>query len=248
MRRNHWMTLLLVLVVGCVALGIAAPAFAQDADAEAEAARLAEKNSLWNTFLAGATIGMCIVALNIVALALSIEYFITMRRDKYVPPEILSELEVLFEDEEWEEALELCQAEPSYLTNIVAAGLPKMQLGYDEMMNAMQGAQGNELFKSQTKVGYIGVVCALAPMLGLLGTVQGMILAFQKIAGAKGAPDPSELADSIGLALVTTFEGLVVAIPFLSVLYVLKAKIIRLDGEVGGVVEDLFERLRPAKK
>lgn len=244
MARSRWATMLVVLLVAVMFVtAFAGPAMAQD---EEDAGP--RKQSLLSTFLAGGTIGFVIVFLNIVALALSIEYFVTIRRDKLIPPEILGELEVLFEDEEYEEALELCEAEPSYFTNVVAAGLPKMNAGYDAMLEAMSGEADAETFKLNTKVGYITLICAIAPMLGLLGTVQGMILAFQKIASAKGAPEPSELADSIGLALVTTFEGLCVAIPFLIVAYVLKTKVTRLSGEVSGAVEDLFERFRPVKK
>jgi len=245
MARSRWATTLVVLLVAVMFVSaFAGPALAQD---EGEDTR-AGKQSLLSTFLAGGTIGFVIVFLNIVALALSIEYFVTIRRDKLIPPEILGELEVLFEDEEYEEALELCEAEPSYFTNVVAAGLPKMNAGYDAMLDAMGAEADIETFKLNTKVGYVSLICAVAPMMGLLGTVQGMILAFQKIASAKGAPEPSELADSIGLALVTTFEGLCVAIPFLCVAYVLKTKVTRLSGEVAGAVEDLFERFRPVKK
>ena len=242
--RTHWKSwgfLLLVAVV--MTLAIATPALAQDEGDDGP-----KGQTLWDTFLAGGSIGMFIVALNVVALALAIEYFVIFRREKLIPPEILSELEVLFEDEEYEEALELCEAEPSALTRAVAAGIPKMQAGYDTMMDSMGGAVDTENFNMQTKVGYISVITSLAPMLGLLGTVQGMIMAFQQIASAKGAPEPSELASSIGLALVTTFEGLIVAIPFIAVAYVLKAKVTRLSAEVAGAVEDLFERFRPVKK
>lgn len=241
--RKHWTAWgFLVMVAVLATLAIATPALAQDEDEGPKG------QTLWDTFLAGGAIGMFIVALNVVALALAIEYFVIFRREKLIPPEILSELEVLFEDEEYEEALELCEAEPSALTRAVAAGIPKMQAGYETMMDSMGGAIDTESFNMQTKVGYISVITSLAPMLGLLGTVQGMIMAFQQIASAKGAPEPSELASSIGLALVTTFEGLIVAIPFIAVAYVLKARVSRLCGEVSGAVEDLFERFRPVKK
>jgi biopolymer transport protein ExbB len=245
MARSRWATLLICVMVALVAFtAFAAPVMAQDDEADSGKRTM----TLFDTVVAGGTIGFVIIFMNVVAMALSIEYFVTMRRDKLVPPEILGELEVLFEDEEYEEALELCEAEPSYFTNVVASGLPKMSAGYDAMIEAMQAEGDAETFKLQTKVGYITLICALAPMLGLMGTVYGMIMAFQKIASAKGAPEPSELADSIGLALVTTLLGLIVAVPFLCVAYILKTRVTRLSIEVTGAVEDLFERFRPVKK
>ncbi len=245
MARSRWATLLIYVMIATVAfVAFTGTAMAQDEDEDSGR----RTTTMFDTIMAGGVIGFIIIFMNIVSMAIAIEYFVTMRRDKLIPPEILGELEVLFEDEEYEEALELCEAEPSYFTNVVASGLPKMGAGYDAMVESMEFESDAETFKLQTKVGYIALICSIAPMLGLMGTVYGMIMAFQKIASAKGAPEPSELADSIGLALVTTLLGLIVAIPFLIVAYILRAKVTRLSIEVSGAVEDLFERFRPVKK
>jgi biopolymer transport protein ExbB len=247
MTQSKWATLLVFVMVALIAfLAISGAAFAQDEEDDGGGGE--GGMSLLDTIMAGGAIGFVIIGLSVVCVALSIEYFVTMSRDKLIPPEILGELEVLFEDEEYEEALELCEAEPSFFTNCVASGIPKMTAGYDMMIESMQSENASETFKLQTKVGYIGTIAAVAPMLGLMGTVYGMIQAFQKIAQAKGAPEPSELADSIGLALVTTLLGLIVAIPSLIVNFVLKARVTKLSIEVGNAVEDLFERFRPVRK
>jgi biopolymer transport protein ExbB len=246
MAHSKWATLLVFVMVVLIALlAVCGAAFAQDED---EGGGDEGGTSLLDTVMAGGAIGFVIIGMSVVCVALTIEYFVTMSRDKLIPPEILGELEVLFEDEEYEEALELCEAEPSFFTNCVASGIPKMTAGYDMMIESMESENAAETFRLQTKVGYIGTIAAVAPMLGLMGTVYGMIQAFQKIASAKGAPEPSELADSIGLALVTTLLGLIVAIPSLIVNFVLKAKVTKLSIEVGNAVEDLFERFRPVRK
>ncbi len=242
-RRRAWILLGLILVVFAGSLACAGVAYAQDDEGPKK-----KEMTLFDTFMAGGTIGMCIVAINVVTLALAIEYGVMWRRDKLIPPEILGELEVLFEDEEYEEALELCEAEPSWLANCVGAAIPKMSVGYDEMMGAAMYQNDYETLKCHQKNGWIAIACNVAPMLGLLGTVQGMIQAFQKIATSVGAPSPAELADSIGLALVTTFEGLVVAIPFVTVFQFFKNKIGKMSVEVGNTIEDLFEKFRPGKK
>jgi biopolymer transport protein ExbB len=159
----------------------------------------------------------------------------------------VSEIEVLFEDEEYEEAMELCEAEPSYFTNIVGAALPKMNSGYAAMMDAISDAQGDENQKLYQHISYLSVASAEGPMLGLLGTVQGMIQAFQKIASSRGAPDPAQLSESISLALVTTFEGLVVAIPGTMFYFLFRNKIMTLTMRAAGVIGDLFDRFRPTE-
>jgi biopolymer transport protein ExbB len=227
---------------------LAVPLLSATALAQDEPGPEAEGLSILDTVMAGGAIGFVIIGLSVVCVALTIEYFVTISRDKLIPPEILGELEVLFEDDEYEEALELCEAEPSFFTNCVATGIPKITAGYDLMIESMETTNAAETFKLQSKVGYIGTIAAVAPMLGLMGTVYGMIQAFQKIATTSGAPEPSELADSIGLALVTTLLGLIVAIPSLIVNFVLKARVTKLSIEVAEATSDLFERFTPVRK
>jgi biopolymer transport protein ExbB len=204
------------------------------------------KSVTWlDTILAGGVIGAVIIIMSVISLALVIEHFVNIRRDKLVPPEILGEVEVLFEDEEFEEAMELCEAEPSYFTNVVGAALPKMNSGYGAMMEAIQETGDEESIKLHQKIGYLSLIGNIAPMMGLLGTVQGMITAFQRIAASRGAPEPSELADGISMALVTTFLGLIVAIPTMICFFYFRNRVVRLGLEIHNICADLFDRFRP---
>jgi biopolymer transport protein ExbB len=102
-----------------------------------------------------------------------------------------------------------------------------------------------ESVRLHQKLGWLAVVGAVAPMLGLLGTVQGMIIAFHEIASSGGQATPADLANSISIALLTTLFGLMVAIPVISVMAYLRNRLVRSIIEVGAIVEDLFERFRP---
>lgn len=236
--------LALAVVVAMVAL-LAAPALAQEGGEEEEAG---PKDITWmDTIMASGLVGAVIILLSIMSLALAIEHFVSIRWDKLMPPEIVSEIEVLFEDEEYEEAMELCEAEPSYFTNIVGAALPKMNSGYAAMMDAISDSAGDENQKLFIKISYLSIISSEAPMLGLLGTVQGMIMAFQKIASSRGAPDPGELSGAISLALVTTFEGLLVAIPGTAFYFWFRNKIMSMTMRAAGVISDLFDRFRPTE-
>jgi len=198
-------------------------------------------------FSDGGMIGWMIVILSVVALAMSIENAVNIRKDKLAPPELIDEVEALFEAGDFQEAIELCEAEPNFFTNVVAAGLPKLNASFDAMEKALEEMTEEEALKLHTKVGWLSFIAAVAPMLGLLGTVTGMIQAFKVIAASKGQADPSDLSSGISGALITTMFGLIVAIPVTFSFTFFRNKVVKHTIEIGAVVEDLFERFRPTK-
>lgn len=98
------------------------------------------------------------------------------------------------------------------------------------------------------RLSYIALIGTIAPMVGLLGTVDGMVAAFSLIANSPSTPKPSELAEGISTALITTLVGLVIAIPALGVFNILKNRFARLVLEAGIYSESLMERFEPIKK
>jgi biopolymer transport protein ExbB len=244
--KTEW-TLAALAVIAMFAL-LAPVALAGDEAGGGEDEEAGGKEITWmDTIMASGLCGAVIILISVITLALAIEHFVNLRWDKLMPPEILSEVEVLFEDEEFEEAMELCEQEPSYFTNIVGAALPKMNSGYSAMLDAIADASSDENQKLFMHISYLSVASAEGPMLGLLGTVQGMIQAFQKIASSRGAPDPSELSGAISLALVTTFEGLIVAIPGTAFYFYFRLKVMHMTMRAAGVIGDLFDRFRPTE-
>lgn len=202
--------------------------------------------SLFDMLKAGGAVGGVIILLSIVTFSLALMYFMNLRRDKLVPPDVLGEIEVLFEDEDYEGAMELCESEPCFLTNVIAAALPKIALGFDVMVETMRAVQEEESVKLQAKISALSLIGAIAPMIGLFGTVWGMIQAFNTIAGSETAPKPSELAGGISQALVTTMLGLVVAIPAICFYFFLRNTVTKAALEVAAISEELVERFRPA--
>jgi biopolymer transport protein ExbB len=120
----------------------------------------------------------------------------------------------------------------------------KLQSGYPAAVEAMQGAQGEEAMKLEHKISYVSLVGALAPMFGLLGTVDGMVAAFMKIAGSDTAPKPSELAVGISQALVTTLIGLWLAIPAIACYGLLKNWLQRFNMDVEDESTRLMSRFQ----
>ncbi|MCR9247111.1 MAG: MotA/TolQ/ExbB proton channel family protein [bacterium] len=189
-------------------------------------------------------IGYLIIVLSVVAVALIIENFMTIKRDKLAPPDLIDELEALFDGESFQDAVELCEQEKNYLTAVVGSGLSKLGHPFETIQTTVREMQTEESVKLFQKVGWLSLISAIAPMMGLFGTVSGMFVTFGKIADAGGSVSPAQLAGGIKMALITTMFGLTVAIPVGIAYFTLRNRVIRTSTEINAVTEDLFERFR----
>ncbi len=200
--------------------------------------------SLWELIVLSGFVGWVIIFLSIVTLAVIIENYVTLSREKLAPPEIVDEIQSLFEEGQFQEAMELCENEPSFFTRVCRAGIAKIGQPFEVIQTALQDMGNEESIRLNQKIGWISVLAAVSPMLGLFGTVQGMIASFHIIANTAN-PTPAQLASGIYVALLTTFEGLMVAIPATAAFAYIRNRLVRNIIEVGAIVEDLFERFRP---
>lgn len=204
--------------------------------------------SLMDAIKASGVIGAVIILMSVVALALVIEHFISIKREKLAPPELVDEIEDLFTQNNFQEALEVCEANPCYFTRVTAAGIRKIGHPFETIEKSLEEMEGEESMKLMQKIGWLSLIAGIGPMMGLFGTVTGMVGAFGKISEAgQGGVDPSQLAGSIQLALVTTVEGLIVAIPTTAFFTYFRNRVMTVSLEIGAVVEDMFERFRGAK-
>lgn len=192
----------------------------------------------------GGTVGWIIIILSVATLAVIIEASVTIRRDKICRPELIDEVEALLEENEVQEALELCESEPNFFTNMMAAGLAKVNLGFDEMKTAIENRGGIEIVKVMQKVGWILWLSNIGPLLGLFGTVTGMIAAFNVIKALGAAVTPTDLAGGISAALITTFDGLIVSMPAVTAYQYFRDKATRIAIDFGGIAEDMIQRFR----
>jgi biopolymer transport protein ExbB len=201
--------------------------------------------SLANLVVASGLVGWLIIALSVVMLAMVMEAYITLNKKRLAPPELIDEVQALFDEDEFQEAVDLCENQPTFFTRLCAAGSVKIGHNFEVIENAIHEMSDEESIKLHQKLGWIAVLAALSPMLGLFGTVQGMIMSFHTIATTQN-PSPAQLANGIYIALLTTFEGLMVAIPATAAFSYLRNRLVRNTIEVDAIVEDLFERFRPA--
>ena len=190
------------------------------------------------------TVGYLIMVLSIIAGALIIENFMNIKREKLAPPDLLNDIEALFDGENFQEAVESCEQEKNYMTNVIGAGLSKLGHAFETMQTSIREMQTEETVKLFQKIGWLSLISAIAPMMGLFGTVTGMFVTFGTIAAAGGSVSPATLASGIKMALITTILGLTVAIPVGIAFYYLRNRVIRVSTEINAISENLFERFR----
>jgi biopolymer transport protein ExbB len=191
-----------------------------------EAAHTGGKSWL-ELFQSTGTVGYLLLLVSIAGTALVIEHFTSIRREKIAPPDLVDEFDALIEAENYQEAIELADDERGYLSNIIGNALRMRHAGYEEMVGVLEQTAAEETFKLNAKISYLSLLGNVAPLLGLLGTVTGMISSFQVIEKLK-APTPKDLAVGVYESLVNTTLGLFIAIIFLTMFFVFKNKVTKM--------------------
>ena len=171
----------------------------------------------WETIQSGGVVGYVILGLSVLALALIIMHLVQIRRGALIPAAQLEHLDEVLAQGRVNAALEYClnPDNDSYLTRILAAGITRYQksaFGAFEIKNAIEEAGEDQTARLYRSTDALGVIGSIAPLLGLLGTVLGMVGAFETLSRT-ATPNHEQLASNISLALVTTLMGLILAIP-----------------------------------
>lgn len=192
----------------------------------------------------GSAIIWLLLVLSGVSMALMAAFAWDSREDAIAPPELLGRGRGLMRENRSDEALELARAHPSFLAEVLIAALAESDSGRSAMARAAAQASEERAVHRLRRLEPLNIIGNVAPMIGLFGTVYGMILAFREIVAAGGAPDPVGLAAGIGTALVTTFWGLIVAIPALAVYAVLRNRLDELTTLASRHAEDMINHFR----
>ncbi len=203
----------------------------------------AEAVRLWDLVLAGKLTGLVIIALSFVAFGLIVYYFLTIRKGLLLPEDLLLRVHEALRRGRLGEASERCRHDRSLIGRILSAGLRERGEGRERVRQAMEDAGGDEVLRLQRRISYLSLIGTITPMLGLYGTVIGMIRSFNTIAQKAGVPKPSELAEGISQALVTTWLGLFVAIPAMFFYGILLNRVAGLALEAGETAEELMAPL-----
>lgn len=194
---------------------------------------------------AGGVIGYVIIAISIVMVALIFQHLLTVRRNVLMPTDLAEQVHGFLARGQYAEAEEACRARPSVLARMLGAGLEEVRLGYAAVEKAMEDAAVEQAARLLRRVEYLSTIGTIAPMVGLLGTVWGMILAFLEFE-SKANPQVSELAPGIYRALVTTLLGLMVAVPALAFYSIFRNRIDERMAETALLAEHVFADYKQA--
>ena len=226
--------------------GDAAPAAAPAPAADEEPAddgTVPEKSYLaWTYEALGPGYMIIFLALSFTLVALFVMNLLTARRDNVCPMLLVETFENHLNEKRYQEAYELAKADESFLGQVLSAGLAKLSSGYQQAIEAMQEVGEEENMKLEHRLSYMALIGTISPMVGLFGTVHGMISAFQVIAIGGSTPKAQDLAQGISTALFTTLLGLAIAIPAIAAFNILKNRVSRLVLEVGILSESLMSR------
>ncbi|MGY8767305.1 MAG: MotA/TolQ/ExbB proton channel family protein [Pirellulales bacterium] len=184
------------------------------------------------------------LVISFVFVALLVMNLLNARRDNIVPLALVESFEACLEENKVQDAYDLAKEDESFLGKVLSAGLEKVSQGYDKAIEAMQEVGEEENMKMDHRLSYMALIGTLSPMIGLFGTVDGMIRAFSVIAIAGSTPQASELANGISTALLTTLVGLFIAIPAIAFYNILRNRVDRLALEVGITSEGLMSRFQ----
>ena len=188
-------------------------------------------------------IWLAIVATSIVMVTFIIQLFLQVRRQSLAPKALVAALDESLKNGNFQEAWETCQANSkTYTAAVLGGALERIGRGKDATDTALieLGIRESQVFK--TRNSYVSVIGVIAPMIGLLGTVIGMMGAFA-VLGQTGVSDPRKLAMSIGEVLLATASGLFIAIPAFIFYYFFRNRIndaaVYADGELSKLVQDI---------
>jgi len=196
----------------------------------------------------GGLIAWAIIGLSIILVALAIARLLSLRLGTLCPDELLLQVEEQAGAGRLGEAARTVGGDPSALAVVLDVVFRNRELAAGEARQQIQDAAAEQLIRLRQQISYIGLIAAVAPMLGLLGTVSGMIRAFDTMSTAELAPDHGQLAGAISEALITTYLGLTVAIPALVVHLVLRNRITNIVLRITAGAEQVnaLIRVRPA--
>lgn len=216
-------------------LTLAAPAFAQEAQARSV--------SLLHFVKSGGIVGYVIIGLSVVAIAIIVDTALKLRRQTLLPDALVKQSLEMAESGRLNELTAINKSSTSMFGRIIGGALDRSRLGLEAVRQEMQQLGEREIQRLRYRVGYIGIVVTAAPMLGLLGTVIGMIDSFSVLGASKNAARPDELAVGISTALVTTCQGLILAVPLIFVHAYFRDKVSAISQEAAHIGERLLSLL-----
>lgn len=203
---------------------------------------------LFSGGIVGSLMILILLGLSILAAWLIFDHLITIRRRDLMPEGLADSVRQSLINGDVKAAREACNTQPSMLAFVLLQGIAELEFGWNAVEKTLEDALAEQAARLFRKIEYLSVIGNLAPMVGLLGTVIGMIIAFQSVAATQGTASAPQLAEGIYQALVTTVGGLIVAIPCIGAFAIFRNRIDQFIAEAAYTAQHVFSPLRRKAK
>lgn len=191
----------------------------------------------------GWVFGPLLLSLSIILVALCVLLILDLRMQNAIPPGFVDEFTDTVNKRKFKEAFDLARNDPSFLGRVLTAGMGRLQYGIEDAretaMNALEAIKSDK----DQKNNYTAVIASLGPMLGLVGTVYGMIESFMVLGSSTSTPNASALAEGISHALVVTLFGIGVSVPAIFFNAFFKNRITKITMDTAHIAEDLLTQM-----
>ncbi len=195
-------------------------------------------------FLRGGLVMWPILLCSMIAVAVIIEKFFVLQKAKLDPKQLMMKIRTALSRNDIVSAVDVCSRVQAPVANILKKGILKYKEGHTATKEAIEIAGREEIFQLEKRLGVLANIAGVAPMLGFLGTVTGMIAAFQAIESVGGNVNPSTLAGGIWEAMLTTAAGLIVGIPALGFYNYFVGKVGRFIHEIEASTEEFLDLVK----
>jgi len=183
---------------------------------------------------------MLVVSIALIALIMLL--IMELRMSAAIPPGFVEDFTDTVNKRRFKEAFEMAKEDGSFLGRVLTTGMSRLQYGIDDAREAAFNMVESVKAGKDQLITYLATIGTLGPMLGLVGTVWGMILSFMEL-GRGGSPNPAKLADGISHALVVTLVGIALSVPAIFCHAFFRNRLIRISMDVGNIADDLLTQM-----
>jgi biopolymer transport protein ExbB len=214
-----------------------------DEKAEPSAAVGAKQNLVKHIVVsAGPFFGPLLLMVSIGLVAM-IVLFMDLRMIVAIPPAFVDEFTDTVNKRKFREAYEMARNDTSYLGRVLTAGMGRLQYGIEDARETAYHTVDSVRASKDQLITYLATIGALGPMIGLVGTVYGMILSFMELSQPGKTPNPQKLADGISHALVVTLLGVALAVPAIFFHAFFRNRLVRISMDAANVADDLITQM-----
>ncbi len=236
------------LTIFMIAVLFANPAWSQEPNDSEASPPAGILDIIFSGGVVGAIMIVVLLLLSLTAAYLIFDHLMTIRRNDLMPEGLGESVRQSLLKGDVAAAQQACNASPSLLSFVLLHGISELEFGWSSVEKSLEDALAEQSARLFRKIEYLSVIGNMAPMVGLLGTVIGMIVAFQQVAATQGLASAPQLAQGIYQALVTTVGGLIVAIPSIGAFAIFRNRIDQFVAEAAYTAQHVFTPLRRKAK